>query len=110
MFDSGSYKLKAGLLELIAGIALSRIDGAAGTGIRADHPEDARKKKHIAKGIKTEVSDSKVVLHLDVNMDYGRDFQEVGRIIQAETKDAIEAMTGWTVQAVNVNVVGVNAL
>ncbi len=110
MLDAGSYKLKPGVLELIAGIALSGIEGVCGTGIRSDHAEDIKKRKHITKGIKAEVNDGKVVLNLEVFMDYGRDFQELARNIQRKGKDAIEAMTDWPVEAVNVNVVGVNAL
>ncbi|OFW70602.1 MAG: hypothetical protein A2V52_07420 [Actinobacteria bacterium RBG_19FT_COMBO_54_7] len=110
MLDAGSYKLKSGVLELIAGIALSCVDGVSGTGIRGDHPEDAKRRKHITKGIKAELNEGTVLVNLDVNMDYGRDFREVGRNVQREAKDAIEAMTDWPVEAVNVNVVGVNAL
>jgi uncharacterized alkaline shock family protein YloU len=110
MIDAGSFKLRSGVLELIAGIALSGIEGVSGMGIRSEHPDDVKKRKHIAKGIKAELNDSSVQFNLDVNMDYGRDFLELGKTIQGEIMNAIETMTDWSVEAVNVNVVGVNAL
>jgi uncharacterized alkaline shock family protein YloU len=110
MLDAGNFKLRQGVLELIAGIALNNVEGASGTGIRLEHPEDARKRKHLAKGIKAELADSRLLFNLEVNMDYGRDFQEIGKAIQQEIKSSVEAMTDWPVEAVNINVVGVNEL
>lgn len=110
MPEAWTFKMRPGIVELIAGIALSLVDGASGIGLRSDHPEDARKRKHITKGIKAEVNEGKVVLDLEVNMDYGKDFNELGKTIQREAKEAVEAMTDWVVEAVNIDVVGVNAL
>ena len=110
MLDAGTFKMRPGILELIAGIALSEVEGASGTGVRSDHPENLKRRKNLSRGIKADVDEGRVVLELDVNLDYGKDFHEVARLIQQEVKRAIEAMTGWSVDAVNVNVVGVNAL
>jgi uncharacterized alkaline shock family protein YloU len=43
-------------------------------------------------------------------MDYGLDFHAVGAEVQRRVKEAVESMTGWPVEAVNVDVVGVNAV
>jgi uncharacterized alkaline shock family protein YloU len=51
-----------------------------------------------------------VTLELDVHLDYGKDFIEVAERLQYEVSHAVTAMTGWEVAAVNINVVGVNAL
>lgn len=110
MLDAGTFKMRSGVLELVAGIALSGVEGASGIGLRGDHPEDAKKRKNLTKGIKTELDQGVVTMELDVTLDYGRDFHEVSRAIQLEVKGAVETMTGWTVDAVNVNVVGVNAI
>ncbi len=109
MLDAGSFKLRTGLLEVIAGIALSGVEGAWGMGVRCDHPDDLKKRKNLAKGIRVEVEEGKVTVDLDVNMDYGRDFQDTARRVQEGVREAIEGMTGWEVEAVNVNVVGVSA-
>ena len=75
MLDAGNFKLRQGVLELIAGIALNNVEGDSGTGIRLEHTEDARKSKHLAKVIKADLADSRLLFNLDFNMDYGRDFQ-----------------------------------
>ena len=43
-------------------------------------------------------------------MDYGKDFIESARRMQEAVGSMVATMTGWEVIAVNVNVVGVNAL
>lgn len=110
MQDAGCFKMRAGVLELIAGIALNGVEGASGIGIRFDHPEDRGRRKALSKGVRAEAEGEKVLFELEVNMEYGRDFRAVGRRIQEEVRDAVESMTGWQVEAVNVDVVGVNAL
>jgi uncharacterized alkaline shock family protein YloU len=110
MLDAGTFKMRPGILELIAGIALSEVEGASGTGVRSDHPENLKRRKNLSRGIKADVDEGRVVLELDVNLDYGKDFHEVAGVIQRGVTGAVEAMTGWSVDAVNVNVVGVNAL
>ena len=87
--DAGNFKLRAGLLEVIAGIALSQVEGALGTGIRSEHPEDKKKRKNLTKGIRAEMEEGKVLVELDVSLDYGKDFNELGRLIQAKVKEAV---------------------
>jgi len=110
MLDAGTYKMRQGIPELIAGITLAGIDGATGIGIRIEHPEDAKKRKNLSKGIKAEVDKDKIAFELDVNMEYGKDFMELAREIQRSLAETVATMTGWDVVAVNVNVVGVNTL
>ncbi len=110
MLDAVTYRMRPGILELIAGIALCGVEGASNVGGKGDRREEARKRKNISKSIKAEVEKEHVILDLDINIDYGKNFNEVSVEIQREVKKAIEAMTAWTVDAVNVVVVGVNAL
>ncbi len=110
MLDAGVFKMRHGILELIAGIAISGVEGAASVAMRADHPEDLKKRKALSKGIDVRVEEDMVTFDIDVNLDYGRDFLQVARQIQQEVSQAVKAMVGWDVAAVNVNVVGVNAL
>ena len=79
MLDADTYKMRQGIPELIAGITLAGIDGASGTGIRIEHPEDAKKRKNLSKGIRAEVDEGKIALELDVNMEYGKDFMQLAR-------------------------------
>lgn len=110
MIDAGEYKLRQGVLELIAGIALNSVEGASGVAVRGDPADEGRRKKNLAKGIKASVSEGRVTLDLEAHMDYGQDFHAVGSEVQRRVKVAVESMTGWSVEAVNVDVVGVNAV
>lgn len=110
MGDKQDFRLRSGVLELIAGIALYGVEGACGIAMRADHPEDLKKRKNLSKGIKTETDQRKAAVDIDVNMEFGRDFVTLAHEVQRAVAGMIEAMTGWEVVAVNVNVVGVNAL
>jgi uncharacterized alkaline shock family protein YloU len=110
MLDAGDYRLRQGMLELMAGIALSRVDGASGVAMRGEVADEGKKRKNLAKGIKAEANEGAVTFEVEVHMDYGRDFHEVGREVQRAVKEAVESMTGWRVEAVDVNVTGVNAV
>lgn len=102
--------MRPGVLELIAGIAVSEVEGVSGSGSRPDHPDDPRKKKALAKGIKVETEGKRTAIEVDVIMEYGRDFIALARETQKSVAVMVEAMTGWDVIAVNVNIVGVSAL
>lgn len=110
MLDAGEYKLRQGILELMAGIALNSVEGASGVAVRGESPEELRKRKNLTRGIKAEAAEGRVTLDLEVCVDYGLDFRAVGKEVQRRVKEAVESMTGWPVDAVNVNVVGVNAV
>ncbi len=104
------FKLRPGMLELVAGMAVSGVEGVWGSGARPEHPDDARKKRNLAKGVKAEAEGARAVIEVDVVMEYGRDFIALARETQGAVARAVETMTGWDVAAVDVNVVGVSAL
>jgi uncharacterized alkaline shock family protein YloU len=108
--DNETFKMRAGIMELIAGIALSGVEGVSGIAMRPEHPEDLKKRKNLSKGIKVEVEEDRAAVDIDVNMEYGRDFIASARKVQEAVTEIVESMTGRDVVAVNVNVVGVSAL
>ncbi len=110
MLDAGDFKLRQGVLELIAGIAVNSVEGVCGAGVHPDHPEEKRKRKHLVKGIKAEVEGKRVCFDIETHMEYGRDFNRMAREVQGAVARAVSDMTGWEVMEVNVAVVGVNAL
>ncbi len=104
------FKLRPGVLELIAGIALLELEGGNGIGLRPDHFEDRLKKKNLVKGIKAITTDNEVSLHIELNVDYGQNIKKVAGDAQRLVKEAVESMTGYRVDQVNVHMVGVNPL
>ncbi len=103
------YRMKPGLMELIAGITLLKVEGASGVG-RRDHEERAAKKKNLAKGIHCEATDEAVRADLDIIVEYGKDMHEVASSVQREVAATLAHMTGLRVDEVNVNIVGVTAI
>jgi uncharacterized alkaline shock family protein YloU len=104
-----SFRLHTGIMELIAGMALLKLEGGGSIGFRPEHPDDRSRKKNLAKGIKATTEGDRVSLVLELNVDYGQDALKVAERAQELARDALESMTGYAVAEVNVNVVGVNA-
>lgn len=102
------FKLHAGILELIAGMALLELEGGGSAGLRPEHSDD-RLKKNLAKGVKVTSEGERVSLALELNVDYGQDILKVAEQAQKMASDAVETMTGYAVTEVDVNIVGVNA-
>ena len=103
------FKLHAGILELIAGIALLKLEGGGSAGQRSEHADDRHRKKGLAKGIKATAEGGRVSLLVDLSVDYGQDALKVAGRAQELARDALEDMTGYRVTEVDVNIVGVNA-
>jgi uncharacterized alkaline shock family protein YloU len=102
------FKLHTGILELIAGMALLKLEGGGSANLRPEHSDD-RLKKNLPKGVKVTSEGERVSLVLELNVDYGQDILKVAEQAQELAAGAVETMTGYTVTEVDVNVVGVNA-
>ncbi len=98
------FKLHSGVLELIAGLALLQLKGGSCPGAGADPGESRPRKKNLARGIRASRDGDEVKLNIDLGVDYGQDALEVGRSAQELVKEAVEAMTGFRVIAVDVDV------
>lgn len=102
------FKLHAGILELIAGMALLKLEGGTSASLRPEQSDD-RLKKNLIKGVKVTSEGEKVSLVLELNVDYGQDILKVAAQAQELAAEAVETMTGYTVTEADVNIVGVNA-
>lgn len=108
-WDCGEYRIRHGVLELIAGLALLKVDGVKGAGLRAGQGDERPKRKNITRGIKAHVEEGNITLFLQVYADFEAEFLSVAETVQQKVKEAVEGMTGLPVVAVDVEVVGVNA-
>ncbi|MHB8780347.1 MAG: Asp23/Gls24 family envelope stress response protein [Candidatus Geothermincolia bacterium] len=103
------FKMRPGIPELIAGIALLSVEGACGIGLAKEGEDRAGKKKNLVKGIRSTTDDESISLDLDITVEYGADMIEVGHRVQKQVAEAVAQMTGLQVEEVNVNVVRVDA-
>ena len=63
--------------------------------------------KNLSKGVKVEVTPESVAIDLALEMKYGYSILKVSEQVQERVKNAIESMTGLSVERVNVRIVGV---
>lgn len=65
-------------------------------------------KKNLAKGIKVEKTENIAKIDVNIIVEYGSRIPDVAFEIQNRVKKAVEGMTGFKVEEVNVHVQGVN--
>lgn len=104
---SGNLKISEDVIAAIAGTATSEIKGVAGlsprpvTDVRGLIP-----KKGIGKSIKLAIKDGEAVIDVFVDIKIGAKIPETAEQVQTKVKDAVQNMTGITVNKVNVHVSG----
>ena len=65
-------------------------------------------RKSYGKGIKVEVIEEQTKIEIFIVVEFGYQIPDVAENVQKEVKMAVETMTGLTVSAVNVHIVGVS--
>ncbi len=106
--ELGKVEISPEVIEVIAGIAASEVDGVAtmrgnfATGVA----EKLGRKNH-GKGVKVELGEEGITVDVSVVISYGVSVPEVAKLIQSNIKQALQTMTAIELQAVNVHVVGV---
>lgn len=91
----------------IAGLAAAEVDGvsALSGGLVGGITEMLGKK--VPRGVRVEVRGRAVELDLYIVVQYGGKIPDIANRVQQRVKRRVEAMTGLTVQAVNVHIQGV---
>ena len=105
----GEVQIADEVVAIIAGLAATEVKGVASMYGNITNELVAKLgRKNLSKGVKIEVSDSKVSVDLAINLEYGYNIPEVTGAVQDRVKNAIETMTGLSVEDVNIRVAGVN--
>ena len=105
----GEVQIADEVVAIIAGLAATEVKGVASMYGNITNELVAKLgMKNLSKGVKIEVSDGKVSVDLPINMEYGYNIPEVTGAVQDRVKNAIETMTGLSVEDVNIRVAGVN--
>lgn len=106
---STNLNISEEVIAIIAGIAAGEVEGVAGMSLGfVDGVSEMFGKKKYSKGVKVEIDGDSVVIDIYVIVAYGVRIPDVAWSIQTSVKSNVENMTGLTVQAVNINVQGVN--
>ncbi|MDA8227858.1 MAG: Asp23/Gls24 family envelope stress response protein [Desulfitobacterium hafniense] len=106
----GAIRIADEVVEIIAGLAASEVDGVAGMsgGFVGDLAHMLGRNKNLSKGVKVEVGEQEAAVDLYIVVEYGVSIPEVAMRVQEAVKEAIESMTGLQVVETNVHVQGVN--
>ena len=107
--ELGTIKIADEVVDIIAGLAASEIEGVAGmSGGLAGGIADMLGKRNLAKGVKVEVDNQQALIDLSIIVKFGARIPEVALNIQESVKKAVESMTGLKAASVNVHVQGVS--
>jgi uncharacterized alkaline shock family protein YloU len=106
--EHGSVRIADSVIASIAGIAATEVDGIARlNGNITGEIVSKIGMNVLSKGVRVTIEGSVVKVQLNCVMQYGVNIQEVTRLVQDRVKQAIENMTGLTVDRVNVRIVSV---
>lgn len=101
-------KFSTEVIETIAGIAASEIDGIVGmSGGVVEGFAEILGRKNLAKGVSVEIGEQEVAIDLKVIVEYGQNIPEIYQQVVDAVKNAIQHMTGLSVIEVNMFVEGV---
>ena len=106
--ELGNIHISEEVLAVIAAAAVLEVEGFGG--LAANLGTDLAEllgKKNLSRGIRLQVEEESVTVDLGILVKYGYTIPDVARAVQEAVAGSIEATSGLTVAAVNVNVGGV---
>jgi len=109
----GTVTFATDVVATIAGLAATEVEGVASmvgsssSGL-AEIFKRGQNTRSLTRGVRVELNDNAVTVHLTIVVDYGSPVPDVAKNIQENVKKAIETMSGLEVTSVNVMVHGVS--
>ncbi len=109
----GTVTFATDVVATIAGLAATEVEGVANMGGStpsglAEIFKRGQSTRSLTRGVRVELNDNTVAVHLTIVVDYGMPIPQVAKGIQENVKKAIEMMSGLDVTDVNVYVQGVS--
>ena len=104
-----SISISSDVIATIIGIVSSDVPGVAGMsgGIVGGIAEKLGR-KDLTKGIKVQVDEDKVNIDLNIIVEYGTPIVDAADKLKKEIRGNIEKTTGLKVEAININVLGLD--
>ena len=104
--NMGLIQISEDVVATIATTTALEVDGVGGL-MNANMADFMGGKKLTAKGVRVEMVDDAIVVHLFIMIRYGSAVAEVAGRVQNSVFAALKDMTGFEVKAVNVHVGGI---
>ena len=106
--DYGDIRIADEVISIVASLAAQEVPGVLGmSGGLTDGINRFMGKENASKGVRLKFEGKTVNANVYINVEYGSCIPEIALEVQEKVKEAIEAMTGYEVQFVDVNVEGV---
>ncbi len=106
--EGDSIRISSEVIAVITSIISSDIPGVSGmSGGVVGGIAERLGRKDMTKGIKVQVDEDKVSIDLNIIVDYGVSIVDTTDKLKKEIRNNIEKTTGLTVQALNINVLGI---
>ncbi|MGI5851548.1 MAG: Asp23/Gls24 family envelope stress response protein [Clostridiales bacterium] len=107
--DYGKTVIANEVVAVIAGLATAEISGVASMSSGfVDDITSTLGMKSSKRGVKVELIDDVATISISIVVDYGVRIPDVANSIRSSVIDAVQGMTGLTVDAVNIYVQGVH--
>lgn len=104
----GVVQIADDVVAMIASLATTEVEGvSAMSGNITNELMSRVGVKKLTKGVKVEVQNSKVMVHLAVVVEYGYNIPATCQKVQTKVKAAIENMTGLACTDVNIRIAGI---
>ena len=104
---NGQVQISAEVVEIIAATAAAEVAGVVSQEATAQSWTEIFGKRSQSKGVKLTVDGDRVTIDLAVTVLFGTKLMEAATAIQQKVKNAVETMTYYQVDAVNVTVEGI---
>lgn len=106
--ELGKVEIAPEVIETIAGLAASEIEGVASMrgNFASDVVERFGKVSH-SKGVKVEISDTTIQIDMYLVIQYGVSIPKVAQQLQTNIRQSLKNMTALEVDEINVHVVGI---
>ena len=107
--ENGSVNINEDVIIAITAEAVKEVDGVVSLyGNLGSDIADRLGMKNPGKGIKIVLNENSVELECSIVALYGKPVIEIAKNVQTSVRNAIESMTGLTVDFINVNVSGIS--
>ena len=106
--EGDTIRISSEVIAVIAGIISSDMPGIAGmSGGVVGGIAEKLGRRDLTKGIKVRLNEEKVTIDLNVIAEYGTSIVESTEKLKKEVRTNVEKTTGLKVEAININVLGI---
>ena len=106
--EGDSIRISSEVIAVIAGIVSSDMPGIAGmSGGVVGGIAEKLGRRDLTKGIKVRINEDKVAIDMNIIVEYGTSIVESTDKLKKEVRANVEKTTGLKVEAVNINVLGI---